>query len=112
MENPKRWETEGLLSEDDAAQILLITKRKLRELCREGSIECVQSSPRRRGFTQEQVKAYIKRQTVCRPKPVDRKPDARVASLPKSPKGGDSRKSLGGEGSVSLTEEMRQLCQS
>ena len=99
-----------LLSEDEVAEKLLISRRHLQRLCREKRIRFVRISQRTRGFTEGQIAEFIRSQTVA-PKVIDRQRDARVASPPKSAKGGD-RKSLGVTGPVSLTEEMRQLCQS
>ena len=103
-----------LLTVDEAAERLLITKRRLQEICREGQIAFVQISGRVRGFTEENILEYVQRKTQ-QPKTVDIKGGRRVAS-PKRivhKKGGEKPKSPGDKKSVSLTtKEIKQLWQS
>ena len=89
-----------LLTESEAAQRLLITRRSLQRLCREGRIQFVQVTPRVRGFKEEHITEYIRRRTVTPPKVVDRSVSK---SLPFPRKRGDNRKSTGD----SLSERKR-----
>jgi len=85
-------EESGLLSEEQAAKKLLVSRRTLQRMCREGEIQFVQLQPRVRGFRPEHIEEYIRRKTVTPPKLVDR---SAIKSLPFPWKGGDERKSTG-----------------
>ena len=119
-----------LLTEEEAAKALLITKRRLQELCREAQIGFVQISPRVRGFTSEQVDEYVQRKMVG-PKAggpksgvavganaVDKAKASRLSSRGRSVtmKGGSRRErekltTVKDSGASLSTKEIRALCQ-
>jgi excisionase family DNA binding protein len=97
---------EELLTEEEVAEKLHISRRRLQALCRDGGIEFVRVTPRVRGFLPEHVEEFIRRKTVTPPKVVDRSVDK---SLPFAPRGGENRKSAGDSLSErkKLREELR-----
>jgi excisionase family DNA binding protein len=52
-----------LLTPMEAAQILGISKKTVHKLVRDGKLGCVQVTDKERRFTEDQIKAYIKRQS-------------------------------------------------
>lgn len=98
-----------LLTEEQAAERLLISRRRLQALCREGRIEFVQVTPRVRGFTEEHIAEYIRRKTITPPKVVDTPRSERLPFRPKSvqSEGGEGRSSTGHSVRAHLREEMR-----
>ncbi len=105
------------LTEKEVAKGLLISQRRLQELCREDQIDYVRVSPRTRGFTAEQICAYIQQHTRTAKKPVDTEPGRRVASPKRTvkSKGGEKKREkltpVKDSGASLTTKEIRGLCQ-
>jgi excisionase family DNA binding protein len=93
-----------LLTEQQAAERLHLSRRKIQDLCRSGKIAFVQVTPRTRAFLPEHIDEFIRRRTVTPPKLVDR---SLRQSLPSRRKGGELEKSFG-DTAKALREEMRQ----
>ena len=99
---------EKMLLPEQVAEILGISAKEVHALVRQGRLEYVQVTAKKRRFTEEQVQAFIESQTKRTLKPVDSK-SRRVLPSPKpiTAKGG-------GEGSTevfsakALRQEMRQ----
>jgi excisionase family DNA binding protein len=94
-----------LMTEQEAADRLHLSKRRLQDLCRAGQIGFVQVTPRIRVIGEEHILEYIKRHSVVPPKKVD-KPKAESLRFPR--KGGDLAKKEGDKAKASLRKEMRQ----
>jgi excisionase family DNA binding protein len=91
---------ERLLTVETVASILVVARKAVHRLVREGKMACVQVTARERRFTHEQVQDYIRsRSTSVR---VDKNAAPTVSSRPK--KGG--AKSTGVSG-TDLRKEMR-----
>ena len=96
---------DALLTAETVASILVVPRKAVHRLVREGKMACVQVTARERRFTQEQVQDYIRSQsTEVR---VDKKEPRPVKSPPK--KGGIERKTAGDIG-TDLVKEIRSLC--
>jgi excisionase family DNA binding protein len=94
---------EVLLTEEQAAERLLISKPHLQRLCREGKIQFVQVTPRKRGFLPEHIDTYIQRKIIIPPETVDAPKSERVAYFPRSVETSGAM-----PGRAHLREEMRQ----
>jgi excisionase family DNA binding protein len=93
-----------LLTVEEVAKLLGVKPRYVHHLVRQGELGRVQSSHRKRRFTQEQVDQYIRNRSTPTPTPVDRKtPESLSCPL----KGGDLKKSSGDSVKAQLREEMR-----
>ena len=89
-----------LLDAKDVALILKSSVKTVHKRVREGKLACVQSSPKDRKFTKEQVQAFIEAQST--EVPIDKAKEKSVKSCP--PKGGE--KSIG-VSKADLRKEMR-----
>ncbi len=96
-------EPRRLLTAQEVAKILGISRKTVHRLVREGKLPCVQVTARERRFTPEQVQEYIESQSTG--KRVDKRDPRPVSSRPK--KGGT--KSPGDIG-TDLVKEIRSLC--
>jgi excisionase family DNA binding protein len=94
-----------LLTPDQAASLLQISKQTVHKLCRERKLEYVEVNKKERRFTEKQIEEYILAQTVKKPG-IDNKPRKR---LPCPLKGGEKEKSLGCSRN-DLRKEIRSLC--
>lgn len=94
-------ELSALLYPEEVADLLRCSTKDVHGLVRAGEIACVQTSPRKRLFTTQQVQEYIESKSV--PRRIDRKKPRPVSSRPK--KGGE--KSFG-DSRTSLRKEMSQ----
>lgn len=79
-----------LLTEDQVAEMLHLSRRRVQDLCRAHQIGFVQVAPRQRAFLQEHVDAYIRAKTIVPPKRID---TPGVNPLRSSWRGGELRKS-------------------
>ncbi len=96
---------EALLTENQVAEMMHLSKRRVQDLCRAGQIGYVQIAPRQRAFLQEHVDEYIRSKTIIPPKKIDTHAGKK---LPSSWKGGDGRKSLGDTERAQLRKELAQ----
>ena len=94
-----------LMTPDEAANLLGVSKQMIHQLCREGKLEFIQVNKKERRFTEEQIQAYIDSQAVKKPV-IDKKPRKR---LPCPSKGGEREKSVGFSRN-DLRKEIRSLC--
>jgi len=101
---------EELLTVKDAAARLHLTVKTIHRLVREGALECVQVTPRRRLFTEDQIKRFIESRTIKPPRQVDSKARPRLPWEPKpAKKGGENHSDLRGVAARrKLREEMAQ----
>lgn len=77
----------GLFTEDQVAEMLLISKRVLRGLCKKRQIGFVRVSPRRRVFTQRHIDKFIQKRAIePKGRPVDKNAPE---SVPFPRKGGE-----------------------
>lgn len=99
----------SLLSEEEVAERLLITKRYVQKLCRERQIEFVEPRPRVRGFLPEHIDDYIRRKTVTPPRLIDKPRSEQLPFRPKSvqSEGGEEDSLRGRSVRAHLKEEMR-----
>ena len=88
---------------EEVAQCLQISVKAVHELCRAGRLAFVRVNGKERRFTEEDVQAYIKAQTVNQKTIIDKR---RSKSIPSRSKG---KKMV--EGGTDLGKEIRQLCQ-
>jgi len=97
-----------LLKPEQAAEYLGVRVKTVHQLVREGSLECVQVTPKDRRFTEDQIRDYVERRTVHRPQSdVDREASKRI---PSPRKGGGVRKSQRVDETGLLREEIKKLC--
>jgi excisionase family DNA binding protein len=96
-----------LLTTEDVAKRLQVSRKRVLRFVREGRMACVKLSPRDVRFRPEHVDQFVTDNTLDAKRSVDTRPVRPISSL--SGKGG--AKSIGVSG-AGLIKEIRALCQS
>jgi excisionase family DNA binding protein len=97
------WNDDRLLEPKDVARIIKISLKTIHKQVREGKLDCVQVTSRKRRFTPEQVQQYIESRSTGTM--IDKRVTAPVSSRPK--KGGEKSKFVGVCGK-DLRKEMKK----
>jgi excisionase family DNA binding protein len=97
-----------LMNTEQVAAYLHLNVKAVHELVRSGKLGCVQVTPKKRGFTREQVQEFIESRTIPMKAPVDRKPCKKIRC---SPKGGERQAKRVSESGLLIREEIKKLCQ-
>ena len=80
---------ENILTTEQVAEYLGVRKSDIHRYVRQGKLDCVQLSFKKRRFTESQLNEFIQRQSTSKPKPIDSSRRVRLTSHPRNKEGGE-----------------------
>lgn len=95
-----------LLTTEEVAAYLKIDIREVNFLCRQGRLQCIQISPRKRRFSSDMLDDFVAKNTLSTDSPVTVDTE-NYRRLPSNRKGGSKKSGSGVSVRTQLLEEMR-----